>query len=94
MNFESRNLGEVMGWLKKIRSNMSINVTGGIVSLMLIFGIIVCFIGTNSFIRAFKDEYSSVTYHMADSAAAFVNGDHIDKYLAGEEMEEIGRAHV
>lgn len=77
-----------MSWLKKIRSNMSINVTGGIVSLLLIFGVIVCFIGTNSFIRAFKEEYSSVTYHMADSASVFVNGDNIDKYLAGEEMEE------
>lgn len=77
-----------MSRIKKLRSNMSINVTGAIVALMLLFGIIVCLIGTNSIISAFKEEYSSVTHHMADSAAAFVNGDNIDRYLAGEELDE------
>ena len=77
-----------MSRIKKLRSNMSINVTGAIVSLLLVFGIIVCLIGANSIISAFKEEYSTVTYHMADSAAAFVNGDNIDRYLAGEELDE------
>ncbi len=77
-----------MSRIKKLRSNMSINVTGAIVSLLLVFGIIVCLIGANSIVRAFKEEYSTVTYHMAESAAAFVNGDNIDEYLAGEELDE------
>ncbi|MCR5443224.1 MAG: PP2C family protein-serine/threonine phosphatase [Sphaerochaetaceae bacterium] len=77
-----------MSRIKKLRSNMSINVTGAIVSLLLVFGIIVCLIGANSIISAFKEEYSTVTYHMAESAAAFVNGDNIDEYLAGEELDE------
>ena len=67
---------------------MSMNVIGGLILLVLLFGLIVCIIGYRSFVDAFMNEYSSVTYHMADSAAAFVNGDHIDDYLAGEETDE------
>ena len=67
---------------------MSMNVIGGLVSLMLLFGLAVCLIGNLCFVNAFMDEYSTVTYHMADSAASFVKGDHIDAYLDGEETEE------
>ena len=67
---------------------MSIYLTAGIILLLVFFSIIVSIIGTQVFIGAFKKEYSTVTYHMADSAAAFVNGDHIDEYLAGMEPEE------
>ena len=77
-----------MNFFKKLRSDMSVNVIGGLILLVLLFGIIVCIIGYRSFVDAFMNEYSSVTYHMADSAAAFVNGDHIDEYLAGEEKDE------
>ena len=54
------------------------NVIGGLVALMLLFGLIVCIIGNSCFVNAFKNEYSSVTYHMADAAAGMVNGDNID----------------
>ena len=74
--------------IKRMRSNMSMNLIGGLVSLILVFGLIVCFIGYRCIISAFENEYSSVTYHMADSVTAFVNGDHIDDYLEGREMEE------
>lgn len=74
--------------IKKIRSNMKANVIGGLISIILLFAIVVCIIGYNIFTDAFKDEYTSVTHHIADSAASFVNGDHIDQYLAGEEQEE------
>ncbi|MBR6225427.1 MAG: PP2C family protein-serine/threonine phosphatase [Firmicutes bacterium] len=76
---------------EKFRSNMSMNLIGGLVSLILIFGLIVCFIGYRSIIFAFENEYSNVTYHMADSATPFVNGDHLDDYLEGREMEEYAR---
>ena len=64
-----------MKFFKKMRSSMSMNILVVIVSLLLLFGIGVCIIGNNSFIGAFKDEYASVTYHMAVSAAAFVSGE-------------------
>lgn len=70
---------------------MSIYLTVGIILLLVFFSIIVSIIGTQVFIGAFKKEYSTVTYHMADSAAAFVNGDHIDEYLAGREQEEYSK---
>lgn len=73
---------------QKIRSSMSMNVIGGIVGLLLLFGLIVCIIGNNCLIGAYKKEYSTATYHMANWATVFVNGDHIDNYLAGEEQEE------
>lgn len=61
---------------------------GGLVCLILLFAFVICIIGYRGLTKAFEDEYSSVTHHMADSAAVFVNGDHIDRYLAGEEQEE------
>lgn len=72
----------------KLRSGMSMSVIGGLVGLMLIFGFIVCFIGNTCLVNAFKNEYSTVTYHMADSAAVFVNGNHIDNYLNGKDKDE------
>ena len=77
-----------MNKLRKFRSSMSVNVIGSLVGLLLLFGLIVCVIGNRCFAAAFKNEYSTVTYHMADMAAGFVNGDHLDLYLMGEEQEE------
>ena len=67
---------------------MSVNVIGVLVGLMLLFGLIICIIGNRCFVDAFKTEYSTVTYHMADASATFVKGDHIDDYLSGREMDE------
>ena len=78
--------------IKKLRSNMKADIIGGLIFLILIFAIVVYIIGYNIFTDAFKKEYTSVTHHMADSAAAIVNGDHIDQYLAGEEQEEYSAA--
>ena len=77
-----------MKLIKKIRSNLSLSIIGGIVAMLLVFGFIVCIIGNSCFVSAFKDEYSTVTYHMADSAATFVNGDHLSSYLEDGETEE------
>ena len=77
-----------MSKLNKMRSNMSLNVIGGLTGLLVIFGFIFCLIGNICFTNAFKSEYSSVTHHMADSAAQYVNGNNFDKYLNGEEMQE------
>lgn len=72
----------------KLRSSMSMNVIGGLVGLLLLFGLIVCIIGNSCIVSAFKNEYSTVTYHMADSVACFVNGNDIDAYLNGKEQDE------
>ncbi len=75
----------------KLRSSMAYNVTAAIVLLLAVFSIIVSAIGIISFTESFKKEHSTTTYHMADTAAMLVNGDHIDEYLRGEEMEEYAR---
>ncbi len=74
--------------LAKLRSSMSINIIGAIVILLLIFGVLVGVLGFVSFTNAFKREYAISTYHMADTATALINGDHLEDYLAGEETEE------
>lgn len=74
--------------IKKIRSSMSVSIIGGIILLVVIFGLIVSGIGYISFTNAFKKEYSISTYHMADTATTLINGDHVDAYLAGGEAEE------
>ena len=67
---------------------MSMHVIGGLTALLLLFGLIICFIGNRCIVSAFKNEYATVTHHMADSEAVYVNGDHIDDYLEGREQEE------
>ncbi len=70
------------------RSYMALNIIGAIAFLLAVFGIIVSALGFVSFTAAFKKEYAVSTYHMADTAATLVNGDHLDAYLAGGEAEE------
>lgn len=77
--------------IRKMRSNMAIYITSSVVSLLVLFGIIVCISGIVSFTSAFDDMNSTTTFHMAYTAASLVNGDHIKEYLAGEESEEYAR---
>ncbi len=74
--------------LRKLRSRMALNIIGAFVLVLLIFGIAVSTIGYLSFTGAFKNEYATSTYHMADTASVLVKGDHIDDYLEGKESEE------
>ena len=77
--------------LKALRYNMAFNITAVIVLLLAAFGIVVSVVGILKFSDAFDAEYSNTTYHIADTAASLVNGDHIDEYLAGEQEEEYAR---
>ena len=80
--------------MKKIdilRSNMAFNIIGVIVFLLAVFGTIVSTLGFMSFTDAIKKEYSGSTYHMADTATTLINGDRIDKYLAGTWRNEYQR---
>ena len=77
--------------IRKLRSNMAIYITSGVVCLLALFGIIVCISGIVSFTNAFDEMNSTTTFHMAYTAASLVNGDHIKEYLAGEEPEEYAR---
>jgi len=76
---------------RKLSSNMTFNVTAAIVLLLTVFGIIVGVIGIFSFTVSFRKEYSTTSYHMANTAATLVNGDHIKEYLRGEQTEEYNR---
>ncbi len=70
-------------WIRKIRSHMTVSIIGAAVLLLALFGVIVSVIGYMNFTSAFKKEYSVTTYHMADTAALQVNGDHLEDYLGG-----------
>ncbi len=74
--------------LQKLRSGMAARIIGAIVLLLVVFGLVVSTIGFVSFTNAFKREYATSTYHMADTATALINGDHLEAYLRGEETEE------
>ena len=76
---------------RKLSSNMTFNVTAAIVVLLTLFGVIVGVIGIFGFTESFRKENSTTTYHMADTAATLVNGDHIQEYLRGEQQEEYKR---
>lgn len=75
-------------FFKKIFSSMALNIIGAVVGLLATLGVVVSIIGYYSFLDAFKKEYASVTYRMADSVTIDVNGDHLQSYLDGQEMDE------
>ena len=77
--------------IKALRNNMAFNITAVIVLILATFGIVVSVVGILKFSDAFDAEYSNTTYHIADTAASLVNGDHIEEYLAGEQTEEYAR---
>ena len=70
---------------------MAFNITAVIVLILAAFAIVVSVVGILKFLDAFDAEYSNTTYHIADTAASLVNGDHIEEYLAGEQTEEYAR---
>ena len=70
-----------MNTIKKLRSNLAFNIISAIVILLIFFSFIVSTIGYISFTNAFKREYKTATYHMANTALMLVNGNNIDKYL-------------
>jgi len=78
--------------VKKLPGSMAFNIIGAIVFLLGLFGAIAATLGMLSYTRAFISEYSTTTYHIADTAATLVNGDHLDEYLAGGEIEEYQRS--
>ena len=77
-----------MKGIRKLRSNMAVNYIGATVLALVVLAVIVSLLGLASFTQIYKDEYSESTYHIADTASSLVNGDHLEKYLASEEMEE------
>ena len=77
--------------IKALRNNMAFNITAVIVLILAAFAIVVSVVGILKFSDAFDAEYSNTTYHIADTAASLVNGDHIEEYLAGEQTEKYAR---
>ena len=70
--------------IKGIPRNMAFNVIGGIVILLALFGMILSSLGLISFTNSYKKGYSKSTFHIAETAASLVNGDHLRLYLDGE----------
>ena len=77
-----------MDTIRKMRSSMEMNIIGAIVFLLILLGLLVSAQGFFSFVTAFEKEYSTSTYHMADTATRLINADNLDAYLAGEKQEE------
>ena len=77
-----------MNRISKLRASMAVSIISTVVVMLTLFGLIISIYGFMSFTEAFREEYSTTTYHMADTAAALVNGNHIEDYLEGRESEE------
>lgn len=80
--------------ISRMRSSMSLNIIGAIIFLLVVFGTLVSILGFVSFTNAFKKEYSTSTYHMADTAASNVSGDYLTDYLEGRHINEYQRTKV
>ena len=70
------------------RSSLAVNIIGVILILLLVFALVMSALGYASYTKAFEEEYSNSTFHIASTAARLVNVDRLDLYLAGGEPEE------
>ncbi|MER2181934.1 MAG: PP2C family protein-serine/threonine phosphatase [Clostridia bacterium] len=77
--------------IKKLRSSLPFNVISAIVVLLLVFGAVAGALGLINFADGLRREYAVTTFHMADTAATLVNGDHLEDYLKGERTDEYQR---
>ena len=74
--------------MRKLRSSLPFNVICAVIALLWVFGLIAGVLGVINFAAGLRQEYAVTTYHMADTAATIVNGDHLDDYVEGELAEE------
>ncbi|MBO5998785.1 MAG: hypothetical protein J6P87_03770, partial [Lachnospiraceae bacterium] len=74
--------------LRRIYTSMTFNIIGGIIILLMVNYAVVSALTLVSFTNVFSREYSTTSYHMADTASTLVNGNHLDEYLEGKETEE------
>ena len=79
--------GGQMKFFSKLKSNMSFNIIVAIIILLAMFGFVLSALSMIGFTNTYKNGYSRTTYHIADSAASLVNGDHLDLYL-NDELEQ------
>ena len=67
---------------------MTANVIGALVLLTVVFGAVISLVGFYSFQNSYKEEYANTTFRMARAATVYVNGNHIDNYLANQYYPE------
>ena len=77
--------------LDRFRSDMTLNIIGVLVFLLTLLAAIIGAISLFSFNSSYLREYSTSTYHMADTATTLVNGDNLSDYLEGEKIGEYNR---
>ena len=73
---------------QKRRPGIAFTIICAILLSQVAFAVMVQAIGAILFTNSFKKEYATSTYYMANTAAALINGDHLDGYAAGEAAEE------
>ena len=64
------------------RHDLEFNIISAIVLLLFVFGIVIGLVGMIGFTESFKQEYSTSTANMAQTATTLINGDSIDIYLS------------
>ena len=70
-----------MARIRRLFRSLSFNIISFILLLLVFFSFIISIIGLISFTNAFKREYSTTSYHMAETATTLVKADHLDDYL-------------
>ena len=67
---------------KNMTSGLSFRIICGIIVLLLVFNWITGFIGYTRFTQSLTAEYNDAAFRTAETAAALVDGDKIEEYLA------------
>ncbi len=75
-----------------VRSSLTLNIIGPIVLAVLSMGVLVGEAGILSHTFSFRKQHAESTYNIADTVNMFVNGDHLEDYLEGRDMDEYRQA--
>ena len=75
--------------VESLRKSLAFRVIAGAVFLLLLFTVLVSATGYMGFTESLTREYNDAAFHTAETAAAVINADHIQRYLdsGGEDPE-------
>ena len=69
------------------RKSLAVNIIGALITLIVVFGVVLCLQGYGSFSRSITDEYSETATQIGKTALTFIDGNDLPRYLENEEYK-------
>lgn len=69
----------------RLRKSLTLDIIGALITLIVMFGVVLCLQGYGSFSNSITDEYSYTATHIGETALTFIDGNKLPLYLENAE---------